>query len=50
MLIIILVMFPFSKVQAESLTSQMINQEKETFGISDFLMKQKSIQMIFLKT
>ena len=37
MLIIILVMFPFSKVQAESLTSQMINQEKETFGISDFI-------------
>ena len=36
-IIIFLLMFPFSKVHAESLTTQMINQEKESFGISDFI-------------
>lgn len=36
-IIIILIAFPCSNVHAESLTSQMINQEKETFGIRNFI-------------
>ena len=32
-----LVIFPVSKVNAENITTQMIQQEKETFGISSFI-------------
>lgn len=37
LILFVLASFPFSKVNAESLTSQMIQQEKETFGISSFI-------------
>ncbi len=36
-IIFFLVIFPVSKVNAENLTTQMIQQEKETFGISNFI-------------
>ena len=37
LILFVLASFPFSKVNAESLTLQMIQQEKETFGISSFI-------------
>ena len=36
-IIFFLMIFPVSKVNAESLTSQMIQEEKENFGISSFI-------------
>ena len=36
-IVLFLVMCFYSKVKAESLTSKMIQEEKETFGISDFI-------------
>lgn len=37
LILFVLASFPFSKVNAESLTLKMIQQEKETFGISSFI-------------